>query len=326
MATEVISTIRASGGDYTTLSAWEAGEQRNLVTADEIAVAVCYNDWPSGLSDSINIAGWTTDATRYIRVTVAEGHRHNGTPGTGFHLRQATSGSSLFLVQHAGTRIEWIDGVQQSTASSKFCFRAFGSAATGVIFDRCLGSNQSSTSANAAFMEDSLAKAEPRQCLAYSSITGFGTIEAKSCIAVGCTTGFGGTGNRAAYNCVAYNCTTDYAASWGFAGLGSNNASSGTAATGASPEGGGVNNITSAAFVNAASNDFHLSSGSVLRGAGVNLYSTFTTDIDGDTWPSSGAWDIGFDYYVAAGGLTINSITASSITSSGAAITLGLTR
>ena len=48
MATEIVHTIRASGGDYTTLSAWEAAQQRDLVAADEIAVAECYNDWRVG--------------------------------------------------------------------------------------------------------------------------------------------------------------------------------------------------------------------------------------------------------------------------------------
>lgn len=39
MATEVIKTIKSSGGDYTTLHAFKAGEVRDLVAADEIAVA-----------------------------------------------------------------------------------------------------------------------------------------------------------------------------------------------------------------------------------------------------------------------------------------------
>ena len=39
MATEIVHTIAASGGDYTTLAAWESAQQRDLVAADEIAVA-----------------------------------------------------------------------------------------------------------------------------------------------------------------------------------------------------------------------------------------------------------------------------------------------
>lgn len=312
-------------GYYTSLSLWEAGEQANLTTLDEIRTAVCYNDWPSGLSDELDINGWTTDATRYVRVTVAEGHRHNGTPGSGFHLRKSSSGSSMVLNRHRYTSIEWLDTEQLSTGTLKYCFRAF--LQPDVLFYACIGRTQTSTTTLGAFNDDNSGVSSAVMCFAYGSPVGITSVVARNCVVANCTTGFGGSGGRAAYNCVAYNCTTDYAPAWGFGEQGSNNASSGTGATGASPQGGGVNSITSAAFVDAANNDFHLTSGSVLRGAGVNLYSDFTTDIDGDTWPSSDAWDIGFDYYVAAGGsLTIDSITASNITSSGARITLGVTR
>ena len=69
MATEIVHTIKASGGDYSSLSAWEAAQQRDLVSADEIAVAECY-----GFVDTSGaiIDGWTTDSTRYIEVRAAE--------------------------------------------------------------------------------------------------------------------------------------------------------------------------------------------------------------------------------------------------------------
>ena len=75
MATTVVKTIRASGGDYTTLTAWEAANQGDLTLLDEIRIAECYNDWPTGLSDNLIITGSVTDATRYMKVTVAAGHR-----------------------------------------------------------------------------------------------------------------------------------------------------------------------------------------------------------------------------------------------------------
>ena len=67
MPTEVVHTIRASGGDYTSLSAWQTAQKRDLVADDEIAVAECYDDWTgNGLSEDILIDGWTTDSTRHI--------------------------------------------------------------------------------------------------------------------------------------------------------------------------------------------------------------------------------------------------------------------
>ncbi len=325
MATEVISTIRASGGDYTTLSAWEAGEQRNLVTADEIAVAVCYDDWPSGLSDELDINGWTTDATRYVRVTVAEGHRHNGIIGAGFHIRKEPTGSSVLINRHRYSRFEWLDVEQLSTGTFKYCYRAY--AQPDVLFFSCIGKNRTATTDVGVFFSDGGGSFQAWQCLAYESNIGFNPAAYhKNCVALSCGIGFGNSATSGAgvsRNCLAYGSTTrGFSQNWNFNSTCANDASSDSSATWT----GCITGVTSAAFVNAASNDFHLSSGSVLRGAGVNLYSDFTTDIDGDTWPSSGAWDIGFDYYVAAGGLTINSILASNITQTGARITLGLTR
>lgn len=302
MATEVISTIRASGGDYTTLSAWEAGEQRNLVTADEIAVAVCYNDWPTGLVDELDINGWTTDATRYVKVTVAEGHRHNGTPKSGFHMKKTSTATTLVFVRHSYTVLEWIDAEQLGT-SGKFGIRHL--TATSPTFRYCISKN--ATAENGAF-SFSVNGATLIQCFAYDTPYGFGnSLTTPSgfygCVAANCSNhGFYvGGGSVVAKNCIAYNCGTGYR-TVGFSDANSsNNATSAVLGT-YLPGADGVSGVTAADFANAAANDFHLSSGSVLRGAGANLYSDFTTDIDGDTWPSSGAWDIGFDYYVAAGG------------------------
>lgn len=52
------------------------------------------------------------------------------------------------------------------------------------------------------------------------------------------------------------------------------------------------NLITNPGFVNTGV-DFHLLTNSVLRNAGANLTTAFTTDKDGNPRPASGAWDIG---------------------------------
>ena len=51
--------------------------------------------------------------------------------------------------------------------------------------------------------------------------------------------------------------------------------------------------------------DFHLLTNSILRNAGINLTSFFTTDKDGCTRPASGAWDIGAFVY---GSLSTNPV------------------
>lgn len=83
MPTTVTSTIKSAGGDFSSLTAWEAAKQADIAAADQIQQAECYsfND-----TNPFTIDGWTTDATRYIRMYAASGERHDGTPGTGFRL------------------------------------------------------------------------------------------------------------------------------------------------------------------------------------------------------------------------------------------------
>jgi hypothetical protein len=76
MATVVTRTIRPSGGDYTSIESWQAGEQRDLVAANEIARAECgsFTDPAIGFS----LLGWTTDGTRHVIIEAAPEARHNG--------------------------------------------------------------------------------------------------------------------------------------------------------------------------------------------------------------------------------------------------------
>lgn len=87
MPTTQTKTIKSSGGDYSGIIAYEAAEQANLVTGDLIKQAECYTfedvlgTTASGLFD-----GWTTDATRYIRVYAATGHQHSCKAYTGYRI------------------------------------------------------------------------------------------------------------------------------------------------------------------------------------------------------------------------------------------------
>jgi hypothetical protein len=63
-----------------------------------------------------------------------------------------------------------------------------------------------------------------------------------------------------------------------------------------------VNANPATTVVNAGAHDLHLKSGSPAINAGVNLFGTFTTDFDGHTRRSSGAWDMGAFEFGASGG------------------------
>jgi len=87
MATEIIHSVGTAGAptrDYSSLSAWESAQQRDLVSADEIAIAECYND--GLMTNSPTISGWVTDTTRYIKIYTPDAERHDGTGTVGFKL------------------------------------------------------------------------------------------------------------------------------------------------------------------------------------------------------------------------------------------------
>lgn len=84
MPTEIIKTIMpGGGGDYLSLNAFDVAERRNLVAADEIAVAECH---PGGNLVSPSTAqllvglGWTVDVNRYIEFRAAPGFHAQGAP------------------------------------------------------------------------------------------------------------------------------------------------------------------------------------------------------------------------------------------------------
>lgn len=299
MPTTVTSTIRSSGGTYTSLSAWFAVKQGNIVTADQVQVAECYDDWATGLDDAVTITGATTDSTRYYKITVASGNRHTGIPQTGFFIKRAHTGSGIIRLDQNYTEVEWLDVEQTSTGDD---YKAFITVAgkTGIKITNCLAKSVANAAGASFYIPDATAIC----CLAYESTrTGFGLNAGSStynCTSAECRFGFSADSTAPIIkNCVSYN--SSYSNYFNVTGT---NCDYNATSTG-SDDAPGANSVISVAsgdFVNAASNDFHLASGSALIGAGTNLYSTFTTDIDGDTWPSSGAWDIGFDYRVAGGG------------------------
>jgi hypothetical protein len=106
MLTTVTHTIKASGGDYTSLASWEAAQQRNLVSLDEITVAECY-----GFVDTTvtTVSGWTTGINNYIEIRAhpsAKATIPMTTDGSRYLLRVPAAGSTTALnIQQQYTRV-----------------------------------------------------------------------------------------------------------------------------------------------------------------------------------------------------------------------------
>jgi len=322
VATTVTKTIRSSGGDYTSLSAWAAAEVdgQDLVTADEVRVAECYDDWPTGLEDN-NIGDSTvvSDATRYPKITVASGHRHDGTLKGGFFLSHEFGSGSEGLNLGNYSVSEW------------------------VAYDDPIGSSNS-------LMINVSQGGVARQCIVHSvknDVRGIGTSEGgkiHNCIAIdcsrglncvnrnsneilnstviGCVTGIWPTVNSNSgdstlvSNVVAYLNDDNYASSSYYRSGSTNNAASDASTNtppGANPI---LTDIVAGDFVDAANEDYHLASGSTLIDAGADLSPDVVDDIDGDS--RTAPYDVGADEFVSAG--ADHSLTATDIATGSPAI------
>jgi len=150
MPTEIVKSVGPGGGfNYLDLNAWVLGERRNLITADEVAIAECYGGGNVGLNGTgINMSAgnvFQTDATRNIIIRAAAGEEHEGT-GT-FNTNKAymeglALGNNQNCLSYSTALHVTIEGMQFHTrqlgsgGGSVHCFSAL--AGTLQAFRRCL--------------------------------------------------------------------------------------------------------------------------------------------------------------------------------------------
>lgn len=111
---DTIKTIKSSGGDYSSFSAWEAGQQKSITSGDR-EIAECYAFEDSTASAEL-LAGWTVPSGAGIIIRTPTAERHTGTRGTGYRLVGSSSAWVLYIQQNYVT----FDGIAirgTSTAS-----------------------------------------------------------------------------------------------------------------------------------------------------------------------------------------------------------------
>ena len=297
MPTLVSKTVKSSGGDYSSLSAWEAGQQGDLPALDEIHEAVCY-----AFTDTttVTIDGWTTDATRYINVKVAAGNRHPG-------YRDATK---YKLTKQIWCQEEYarFNGLQMSATNGRgfFLYALDGGLTSDIRLIDCL----------------------IYDCTGDGVFCYSGTVTCINCVSMGNTGhGFKIHANPVALNCsncvsinntgsgagfivtqsagTTFICKNCYAG--GNAGADYDNAvgASFTITTSYSEDGSlstptaAFSTSSGAYFTNvtSGSENLHIGASSALKDAGTSLagwsHPDGNVDIDGDA--RSGSWDVGAD-------------------------------
>ena len=108
---ETVTTICASGCDYTTIDNWETNEGLGL-TLTEIKTGNIKDDSGVHNCDSGTIDGQTTDASNYMRLYSAPGERHSGAETDGASgngsLLNHNGGGSCIVANDPYTRLEWL--------------------------------------------------------------------------------------------------------------------------------------------------------------------------------------------------------------------------
>ena len=167
--TKIIDPDSGTGFDYASMSAFEAGEDANLVTADQVIIGKCRCTGGTADTTAVVFGGWTCDATRYVQVwtDTSETYRHNGTYQTGNKYRIELSSASPLTIQinntnrmdlkvigiaskpdrtSSGTGMGPINGTSTAGAGSTYvvdkCMFSYSAASTGNV--RCI----TGTSAN----------------------------------------------------------------------------------------------------------------------------------------------------------------------------------
>lgn len=285
-------TVAPSGGDYTSLSAAEAGEQADLVAAGDHLVIEIQGTWASADTAAVLIAGSTTSVTSYIEIRTDAPNRHAGVLNTSLYRLAPGSGSIPIRLQDNYTHLIGIQIIP--TAANGV------SSLTGSANSSCESCIVAGTATNAFLVSTSTSSGMTcRNCVAYGASTsgfsqtvGTALLDCYNCTAYDCETGFlQTTGTMTVRNCLAQaNATADFSGTFG----GSSNYNCDSDGGAGTP---GANHFTdTASFVNAAGGDFHLSS--ALNQQGEDLTSVgVTTDFEGD--PRSN-WDVGADEIAAA--------------------------
>ena len=315
-------------GQYTDVATLISAKQSTWVSGDDVTIWI----------GKYGIGGATT-LTPPAGVTVLmqplATHEHSGTPLATPHLQSWQHSNYLLRIAGSGVTVGGVHAKNTATGSSYGSpVVSFSSGAIVATVERCIlvhGSTASTAACIGAASSNASvaglgAAQKVRGNLCIGGNTGIGTqdwedvsgaVDNNTIVdaVVGIRLSSGATGFSPRNNTI-YGCTNSMysAGTWGSPAY---NAASDVSTT-ALP---GTNNyssdVTAGDFENVSGNDYHLSASSGLIGQGANLYSSFTTDIDGDEWPSSGAWDIGFDHYaVPASYPTLSAVEAAAYSAS----------
>lgn len=327
MTTTVNKTVKSAGGDYSTLSAWEAAQQGDLTAADEIRQAECFGFLDN--TATVTVDGWTTDATRYIRIYATAGAQATMPYTSSGYRLERTASSDTFINAEDYLRVEGLTfkATNNGGSNSWACYNT--NNAGDVRYTNCVVQvplNSATAGGVVCRHAGTGGKVSFINCVAYTTGTpGAGgglaafsktsdtsTLVAYNCLAYRCLLAFNGNSSTGLFK----NCIYDAAGVTPSAVF--SNADSAcdyNASTEAGTPGTHSRSSQTFTFVDAAGGDFHLDGadgGALGFGTDLSADATypFSTDFDGET--ISGAWNIGPDWI--ASGATVTGDSSDGVT------------
>ena len=317
-----------SGYDYDSLNDWEADQQGNLTGArDEIAVAKCRCTGGTADDGWVEITGWTTDSTHYIKIWTdpTETYRHNGQySATKYRIgtKVQTDLYHISIVEDF-VRIEGLQFYRRTDGGQYSCVHVGSdrTQSTDIRISCCIFV-QAET--NASYFVNAIDYTSSDHIRVFISNNVFIDFNDSSGMAIhagnwyidsdntpwcifnntfkNCNGIVSAHDNAAlAINNIFYSCTTPCS---GVFASGTGHNSTDDSSIGYTVTGGATGDRVSQTFSFVGSGDYHLAANDTgAKGYGLNLYNDanypFQTDIDGDDRGGSGAeWDIGADEYV----------------------------
>ena len=304
---------------YTSLNAWEAAEETDLVTAGDWHHVYCRSSSGTADTNNVSVDGWTTDSTHYILIENYDNHggkwdstKYRIEANAGYvaalnmaddyvqviglqltNIATASAGGILFNANNYGKVIKCIikgcsdDGIKDNGTDN---------AVVNTIVYECLNGIHKRSTGGTLYVYNSTVCNNDTYGIYGED---YRTVYLKNVYA-------GGNGTADYYKTAnsTINLTTCYS---------SDGSLSTTTAAYSTTSGAYFTNLTS------GSEDYHIQSSSALIDNGTDLSSdsvyAFSDDIDGDT--RSGTWDIGADEYVSAGGTDVT-VSLSQLLGSGA--------
>lgn len=303
---------------YNSLSAWEAAQNRDLTASNEIEVAQIGGSWTSADTSSVDINGWTTNATHYIKIYTMPESRHNGKWDTGKYRMERAG--DIIWVREDFIRINGLQFKTMSTSGNPAAINipavTLNSGYDIRISNNIIQAAVSGTASNPRGINDYNGSISGDVRIWNNIIynhsfnnTGSGinissgahNIYIYDNTLVGNYTGISAPccGNTTiAKNNISYSNTDNY--NGNFNSASTNNLSGPSSPLQTDAPGTYPRNDVNVAFVDAENSDFHLASPDInAKNAGADLsadeYFAFNTDIEGQVRPVETAWDIGAD-------------------------------